>query len=126
MGPKVAVVTTSTLAAAFFTPISLTIGIISSAVTTNGPVGVKNAMTGRAVLTGFASQSYTSLPSSWRKGPLASFADALKFASYRNFEASVGTFLEFVCQATLQPGAMMMVRPLVKMLIPQRPEAVHR
>ena len=43
----------------------------------NGPVGVKNAMTGRAVLTGFASQSYTSLPSSWRKGPLASFADAL-------------------------------------------------
>ena len=56
----------------------------------------------------------------------ASLADAFQFAPYRNLEATVSTFLEFVGQSTFQPSAVMMVRPLVKMLVPQRPEAVHR
>ena len=58
-------------------------------------------------------------------GQHSGLADALQFAPYRYLETAESPLLKFVSQSALQPGTVMVIRSLIKVLVPHCPDAVH-
>ena len=73
-------------------------------------------------------QDSTAGPQAWYPPPFLANPNQASRAGAEDATTprEVAAYLKTIYQPALQPGAVVVVRALVKMLVPQRPKAVHR